>query len=134
MENKKAGWASTKGRVTLRREDFKNDSTWTYILESMSIPVQSVGDNVDLDEVDVTIELVKPMKVSSLKKSIDESLVLDIIAKSHGGRGKSGDLSDALLAGGVINPTEHKTLKERDPNATGNRLDIKDKFLSQTKR
>ena len=62
--------------------------------------------------------------------NISEKLIREVIAKAVS-RGPSGDISDALYAGGAISKDQYQSLKKRDPHVTGNPIDIKKKFFEQ---
>jgi len=60
-----------------------------------------------------------------------EKMIFEIIAKSKGSSQK-GDVSQALYAQGFFDKgVLPSALKGRDPNITGNPIDVKKKFFEQ---
>jgi hypothetical protein len=51
-----------------------------------------------------------------------EKLIFDIVAKGKS-RSQTGDISDALFAGGAISKEQHDSLKKRDKQWTGNPIE-----------
>jgi len=59
-----------------------------------------------------------------------ENLIFNIVA-GKGRSGPSGDVSQSLLEQGFFGDHPPKSLKKRDPNVTGNPIDVKKKFFEQ---
>jgi hypothetical protein len=66
-----------------------------------------------------------------MNKQVDaEKIIFDIVAKGKS-RSQHGDISDALYAGGAISKDQFDSLKKRDPQWTGNPIDIRREFERQ---
>ena len=59
-----------------------------------------------------------------------EEFIFSIVA-GRGRGGPSGDVSQQLLEQGFFGDDPPKSLKKRDPNVTGNPIDIKRRFFEK---